>query len=410
MLALSAHQMGIPIRVLCAADSPAAQVTGWWTAGDIYQLSDVQEFIRSINILSFENDYSYQPVLDMLTGILDDQTNAPAHASPSPGLQIHPSPPMMRTLTNRLLCKDVLATYGFQAAPFAELPSLTTTASLREWIHSAGFAGADKLILKTNTGGYDGRGTLTINPHCPDALQQINTFAQTHAPTTIVAEAFIPFTRELAITALRSTTAEICFFPLVETKQTHHQCDWVKGPIMAMRHLKHSTSTEGKANLNLRSYQLTWSDDSEHLRPAFIQLIEAITTMLHDTAYIGAITFELFELDGKLLVNEVSPRVHNSCHYSMNATSRSQFDLHLKALLGWPLDHPKLLAPGFAMANLIGTECAITNLASPNHSFLHWYGKHPNTAGRKMGHLNTLAACPNQALNLALAARSQLHV
>lgn len=413
MLALSAHQMGIPLRILSGAGAPAAQVTRQWMQGDIYQLPDVQKFIRSVDILSFENDYSYQPVLDKLAASQarhahpPSQTSAPAATA----LQIHPSPHMMQTLTNRLLCKDILATYGFQSAPYAELPapsSITTMTSLRKWLHTGGLASADKLILKTNTGGYDGRGTLTINPQSAEALEQISVFTKTHAPTTIVAEAFIPFTRELAITALRSTTAEISFFPLVETKQTHHQCDWVNGPIMAMRHLKHSTSTADTSDL--RSYQLSWSDDGQHLRVAFIQLIEAITTMLNATSYVGAITFELFELDDKLMVNEVSPRVHNSCHYSMNATSSSQFDLHLKALLGWSLGQPKLLKPGFAMANLIGTACATINLHSPAHSFLHWYGKHPNQAGRKMGHLNTLAASKEQALNLALTARRQIRV
>ena len=405
MLALSAHKIGVPVHILGAKNSPASQVTAQITQGDIHNPTHVQEFIRHVDILSFESDYNHPQILDMLNHKLHHQC---ASSSSSP-VQIHPHPQLMKSLTHRLECKEILENYGFQSAPYATVPSLESLHShheLDQWGRQAGLT--ETVIFKRCTGGYDGRGTLLVNLDDQHSLDIIKQFFTHHAHTPIIAETHIKFSRELAITAVRSRHAEIFFFPLVETKQTNYQCDWVNGPVMELRHLK-SSATSAAAE-KFKSYQIKWSADGEHLKPAFIKLIESITTFLTQSDYVGAITFELFEVDNQLIVNEVSPRVHNSCHYSLNAMTASQFDLHIKAILGWPLGKPSLVASGFAMTNLIGSGCDTIRIDNQPPAFLHWYGKDHNRSGRKMGHLNTLAHSKTQALNLALKSRHHMQL
>ncbi|MGE3757303.1 MAG: ATP-grasp domain-containing protein, partial [Pseudobdellovibrionaceae bacterium] len=118
--------------------------------------------------------------------------------------------------------------------------------------------------------------------------------------------------------------------------------------------------------------------------------------------------FELFDTGSEILVNELAPRVHNSGHYSQNALSESQFTLHVKAVCGIECDSPTLLAPGFAMANLIGTSTQKANWKTDFTSHLHWYGKSENRPGRKMGHLNAIAVTGKKALAQVLKDRKKI--
>jgi 5-(carboxyamino)imidazole ribonucleotide synthase len=101
-------------------------------------------------------------------------------------------------------------------------------------------------------------------------------------------------------------------------------------------------------------------------------------------------------------VNEIAPRVHNSAHYSLDGLDRDQFQLHLEALLNRDLKDPRPLAPGFAMVNLLGSGPQAPKWKELSEGQMHWYGKKDNRAGRKMGHVNVLAAQPAKALKIAL--------
>lgn len=119
----------------------------------------------------------------------------------------------------------------------------------------------------------------------------------------------------------------------------------------------------------------------------------------------GTIGVELFEADGSLFVNELAPRVHNTGHYSQNALPLSQFDAHIRAISGLELPNVTEKHQGFAMVNLLGTK----NISEPSWTlspdvYVHWYGKHENRAGRKMGHINTIGKTPDEALKKALHA------
>jgi 5-(carboxyamino)imidazole ribonucleotide synthase len=123
--------------------------------------------------------------------------------------------------------------------------------------------------------------------------------------------------------------------------------------------------------------------------------------LLNATDYVGAIAFELFDTPKGLVVNEVAPRVHNSTHYSLDACRPDQFSAHIMAVTGAELPRePLLLGRGFAMMNLLGRSTDEPVVDWPAGASLHWYGKHDNRPGRKMGHLNAVANSADEALRI----------
>jgi 5-(carboxyamino)imidazole ribonucleotide synthase len=129
--------------------------------------------------------------------------------------------------------------------------------------------------------------------------------------------------------------------------------------------------------------------------------------------YIGTMAVEFFVVRGKLLVNEMAPRPHNSGHYTLDACATDQFEQQVRALAGLPLGESRLLSP-VSMVNLLGEQWATGEphwdraLADPR-VHLHLYGKMTPRPGRKMGHITALAPTPAAALDAALAARAALH-
>jgi 5-(carboxyamino)imidazole ribonucleotide synthase len=136
-------------------------------------------------------------------------------------------------------------------------------------------------------------------------------------------------------------------------------------------------------------------------------------TMISDLGYVGVIAFEVFDAQGEIWLNETAPRVHNSAHYSLDALSLDQFELHLRCILNLPLVAPQTLCPGFAMWNLLGqgekqVQPLKLNAQISAGMRLHWYGKSETRPGRKMGHINSLGESPDAALEVAKHASARL--
>ncbi|MEO0337059.1 MAG: ATP-grasp domain-containing protein, partial [Pseudomonadota bacterium] len=229
--------------------------------------------------------------------------------------------------------------------------------------------------VKKDIGGYDGYGTFIVSVE-NEYLEVEERLASEN--TTFVAEAFVPFKRELAVTFARSREGQVVRYPIVESFQTESRCDWVKGPVRSTRHMR---------------------------------FLNKIQRALNTLDYVGVIAFELFETRlGELLVNEIAPRVHNSSHYSMNGFTEDQFSMHVKAVSGRQLVNPECLTGGFAMKNLIGSGQKGLSLKTKRPVHVHWYGKQENRNGRKMGHVNALASNPNAALKLAQSSVKEMKV
>lgn len=214
------------------------------------------------------------------------------------------------------------------------------------------------LMAKASQGGYDGRGTRGIAD-----LQALQELLDTVDASQWILEERVPFERELALTACRDRDGNLACFPLVETHQHQHVCDWVIFPAP----VDHSVSAFGR---NVAASLLTALD------------------------YVGVLTVEFFWGPQGLQVNEVAPRTHNSAHLTIEAFRHSQFEQQLRVVSGMPLGLIEPRLEGALMVNLLGLRDgdddhgperrALEKLAGAR---LHWYGKRGGGVGRKLGHL-----------------------
>jgi 5-(carboxyamino)imidazole ribonucleotide synthase len=233
------------------------------------------------------------------------------------------------------------------------------------------------IVLKTRRHGYDGQGTFIIknSDQWEATLEKLGT-------RSLLIEEFVPFERELAVMAARSLTGEIVVYPIVETQQEDQVCRRVIAPA--------------------------------DLPASVVEEVEAIArTLLESLQVVGVFGIELFlTLDGKVLVNEIAPRTHNSGHYTIDACTTSQFEQQLRAVCGLPLGSPDLKSDGALMVNLLGYEISQSEysdkrqqLAEIPNAFIHWYGKLESRPGRKLGHvtvlLNSLKDLRREAIELA---------
>lgn len=218
------------------------------------------------------------------------------------------------------------------------------------------------LVLKARRHGYDGQGTFIIKDS--SSLQEI---WEKLGYKPVMLEKFVPFERELAVMAARSVTGDVVVYPVVETQQEEQVCRRVIVPAQV--------STEVVAQ------------------------VDAIArTLLNSLQVVGIFGIELFlTSEGKALVNEVSPRTHNSGHYTLDACETSQFEQQLRAVTGLPLGSPTLKCNSAVMVNLLGYEYSQNDylekrqkLASLPGTFVYWYGKSESRPGRKLAHVTVL--------------------
>ncbi|HEY9874388.1 MAG TPA: 5-(carboxyamino)imidazole ribonucleotide synthase [Candidatus Obscuribacterales bacterium] len=231
------------------------------------------------------------------------------------------------------------------------------------------------VVIKARRHGYDGQGTFIIKDK--DALEAT---LQQLGETPVLVEEFIPFERELAAIASRSLAGEVVVYPVVETQQEDQVCRRVLVPA--------------------------------DISPEVTAEIEAISRKLLDSLQVvGLFGIELFlTSSGKVLVNEVSPRTHNSGHFTLDASHTDQFEQHLRAVCGLPLGNPALTCGGAVMVNLLGYEYSQNDylgkrqqLAQLPQSHVHWYGKTESRPGRKLGHVTVLLETPDRSTAQALA-------
>ncbi len=323
---------------------PAAQVTNFWIKGDPNKVSDLRKIFKACKIATVESEFFDSVALKKVG-------------------KIFPQPQLLGVLQDRLSQKVLLQKLSVPTADFIAVSShFDAEMAAQEF----GFP----LVIKKRRFGYDGYGTF-ICRNKKDLL------ALAREKYGYIAEAFVPFKRELAVSFVRSTSGEIISLPLVETCQRNSICHWVMGPVT---------------------------------HPKAYETLKALKSFVQKTNYVGIIAFELFDTGKELLVNEIAPRVHNSGHYSLDALEIDQFEYHLRAITGQPLPDPVPLAGGFAMVNLLGGGKVRPQWILPENGQLHWYGKSENRKGRKMGHINYLAKSPKLALKLALNAAKKISI
>ena len=349
MLVLKGQQLGLSMHVMSPSiEDPAAQVTPLWLAGSLDSEKSLSQFLAAVDYCTFESEFLNPIQLQRMARKSD--------------CLMSPTPYLMGVLQDRLTQKDILDRYQIESADYAPVFHMD---DLMTFFNRSNRS----VVLKKRRFGYDGYGTHIIDS--PKKLKGLPAVLKSNKEGFIV-ERKIKFARELAITLARSASGKIVSYPLVETKQLDSRCLWVKGPVS---------------------------------HRAIEPLILKLKKFLSATKYIGVITFELFDIDGKtLLVNEIAPRVHNSAHHTLESMSVDQFSMHLLCVVGAAISEPELVTSGFAMHNLLGTGKKSVSWSTPKSGTLHWYGKLENRKGRKLGHITALANQPELALKRATQA------
>ena len=355
MFAIAARRMGYRVHTFSPeSDTPTGQVADVEVNAPYDDLGAVREFARGVSVVTFEFE------------------NVPAEAVGAAGEQVpvRPGGLVLHTTQHRLREKTFLASRGFPVTPF--LP-IRTADDLRAGLADLGCPA----VLKTAGFGYDGKGQTRIAS--PEEAEAV---IRGGIDQEMVLEAFVDFAAELSVIGARGLGGEIADWGVIANEHAHHILDVSAAPAPAPPEVAREAT-------------------------------EIARSVLEELGVVGVLCVEFFlARAGRLLINELAPRPHNSGHLTFDACVTSQFEQQLRAVCGLPLGSTELLRPA-AMANLLGdlwragqpdwaAACAFPEVK------LHLYGKLAPKPGRKMGHLTAMAATSGEAARLVRAARAAL--
>ena len=358
MLVHAGQCLGLEMHILSEHKSdPAAQVTSFWSSYSKKNfVNDLKLFAKDVDVLTFESEFHN----------IDDVRAA----ADKKNLFVYPNFDVMEKIQDRRTQKLLLQKYKIPTSPFAIINHFNEIENAWSSLTTV-IPASKKAVLKIHQGGYDGNGTFVVS-----SLDELkNTFLKLQKPCIL--EKFFPFEKELAIIFARSKAGSFISLPLVETVQKDHRCDLVSGP-----------------------FKLKSGNAIKEVTIQFRKLMEKEN-------YVGVLAAELFYSKGKLLINELAPRVHNSGHYTMDALSHSQFALHILSGISEKLPNTNLKAPFFVMSNLVGETSNLFQIPSSTNVTLHWYGKTENRKGRKMGHINYVGNDLRTLVRLAKGERAK---
>ena len=355
MFAIAARRMGYRVHTLSPADdTPTGQVADVEINAAYDDLDAIRSFAGGVDVVTFEFE------------------NVPAAtaAAAAEFAPVRPDGAVLHTTQNRLREKTFLTKAGFAVTPFAPVRS---AGDLKQALAKLGLPA----VLKTAGWGYDGKGQIKIEraEEADAAWAALNT-------DEAVLEAWVDYQCEVSVVAARGIDGAIVDYGLIANTHANHILDVSVAP------------APQPAELAAEAARIAHG-------------------VLDELKVVGVLCVEFFVTrSGKLWINELAPRPHNSGHLTFDACITSQFEQQLRAICGLPLGSTELLRPA-AMANLLGDcwqsgepnwagMCELANVK------LHLYGKRQPRPGRKMGHLTALASDPEIALRDVLAARDRL--
>ena len=355
MLALAARPLGYRVHVLAptAEGAPAAQLADRVFSAAYDDEDALARFAAGCAVVTVEFENIPARTLELLS----------EHTLVRPGARA------LHLTQNRLREKRFLEQLGLPLPRFRHVPDAAALAAALE--HTGTPA-----VLKTAGFGYDGKGQVLIkSPTDTEAALELL------AGSAAVLEQYVAFSRELSVISARNAGGETASYGLISNRHSSHILDISSVPVTGL--------------------------------PAGVeqQAQDIATAVLDGLDYVGVLCVELFLLeDGRLLVNEVAPRVHNSGHLTVEAAVTSQFQQHIRAVCGLPLGATDLVSPA-AMANLLGELWSTTDpdwpaVLADSRVQLHLYGKDEARPGRKMGHLSALAQTASEAEELVSRARA----
>ncbi len=334
MSALAAARLGYRCHILTPEeDSPAAQVAAGLTSGEYEDPATLRAFAAAVDVITFEFENVSAEGLDLL-------------ASLKP---VRPSPTVLRISQDRIAEKSFLNGAGVRTAPWSRVETLAE-------LQAAAARHGLPAILKTTRLGYDGKGQVFIrNPaEMPPAFAEL-------CPKPLILEGFVDFAQETSVIVARGADGAVTAFDAVENRHRDHILDLTLAPAQ----IPDEIAAEARA--------------------VAIRVAEALDL-------VGLLAVEMFvDSTGRVLVNEIAPRPHNSGHWTIDACPASQFEMHIRAVAGLPLPNATRHSDA-VMKNLVGPEetALWPALLEAPGLIPHLYGKAEAREGRKMGHVTRL--------------------
>ena len=341
--------------------------------GKVYSTQQLDEFIAAADVFTLEFENTPVKTVEWLQQLSSDSNTSNSKQG------MYPPPQALRIAQDRLQEKSLFNALGIKTVPFM---SVSSKQEIKQACEQLGLP----LVLKTSRGGYDGKGQFVLKDiadidtawdELGDAVTGNGELTPTPAP--LIAEGFINFNREVSIIAARSQDGHVRCYDLVENH--HYQGVLAKTQAPAVG----------------ASYLLA-------------QAQSAISTIMDHLDYVGVMTLELFvskDADGKdtLLANEIAPRVHNSGHWSIEGAVTSQFENHIRAVVGLPLGDTDNIKPS-VMINILGQYPKVNDVLNIDGSHYHTYHK-TEREGRKIGHITLM---PSDVANLEQALSQLINV
>jgi 5-(carboxyamino)imidazole ribonucleotide synthase len=332
MLGLAGIPLGLRFRFLDPVAGASASAVGELVVGALDDEAALGAVARDAVVVTYEWEGVPASSARLLAG----------------AVAVHPSARSLEVSQDRLTEKETFRRLGIDTPAFA---AVDDRAGLSAGVAAIGLPA----VLKTRRGGYDGKGqrVLRAEPDLDDAWAELG-------DTPLILESLVPFDRELSVLVVRGLDGATGCWPLVEN---HHE-----GGILRISRAP-----------------------APGVDPPLQEAGEAIAALLAEHLdHVGVLAVELFDVGGRLLANEIAPRVHNSGHWTIEGAETSQFENHLRAILGHPLGSTASRCSS-AMVNCIGQLPDPAAVLGVRGAHLHDYGKSPRP-GRKVGHVTVTAA------------------
>lgn len=358
MMTLAAKKMGFYVTILDPTPNcPAGQVADYQIVGDFFSKRKLKELVLRSNVTTFDIERADEYLVD-----LEKQ-----------GYLIYPSPQILRLIQNKLKQKELLIKNKIPTPKFSKVNT-----NLATLVKEFNFPVVQKMCF----GGYDGRGVFIIN-NKKELAQAVKSDS--------FLEEYVNIEKELAINIARSSKGEIKCYPVIETtfNPKANICETIIAPARVSAEIVKKAKELG------------------------IRTIKAL-----GKGAIGIFGVEMFlTKDRQILINEIAPRPHNSGHYTIEACHTSQFEQHIRSIVGLPLGSTELISPA-VMLNILGepkyegkplVKALEAVLKIPGLSF-HYYGKAVTKPFRKMGHITVLDKNVKQALAKAKKAQKLIKV
>jgi 5-(carboxyamino)imidazole ribonucleotide synthase len=343
MLAIAAARLGYRCHIFAPdAESPAGDVSAALTRASYDDVDALRAFAGAVDVVTLEFENVPVPAVKQLAALKP----------------VRPGARALQVTQDRLAEKDFARGLALDTAPYR---AINDVAELKAALTALG----TPAILKTRRLGYDGKGQVRVKTadELPVAIAELG-------GTDLIYEGLVTFTRELSVVVARGTDGSLAVYPPVENEHRDGilACTLAPAPELA-------------------------PDQAELAQAVGVSVAEALD-------HIGVLCVELFDTPDGIVANEIAPRVHNSGHWSIEGAVTSQFENHVRGVLGLPLGDPSARGVA-AMVNIVGTEPELAALLAIPGASVHTYGKSPRT-GRKLAHV-TLVADSVDALAVPLA-------